>query len=151
MLEIAKTEDFEAELTNILEQSCQAEGWKYAEVWVPDGRVLRCHASHYMASEQLAVFRNESEEFTFTAGSGLPGRVWMLETPEWIENVTLEPAIYYRSDIAKKVGLKAALGVPILAKGEVIAVLAFYRDEAQPPNESLIAECCDRIQSLIAP
>lgn len=124
-------------------------GWKYSEVWVPDGKLLRSHPSHYMASENLAEFRKESVSFTFSFGAGLPGRVWVLKQPEWIENVALEPAIYYRSHLAKKVGLKAGLGLPILASGEVIAVVAFYNDVAIPPNEDAIAEFTEQIKSLI--
>lgn len=146
---ITQANSFEAELTNMLEQICQAEGWKYGEVWIPDGDLLICHPAYYIASAQLADFRKESEKFTFALGAGLPGRVWLMANPEWIENVSLEPAIYYRAYAAAKVGLKAALGVPMLAQGEVAAVLVFYSDQALPPNESLIAECSAQIQSLL--
>nr|WP_275974352.1 GAF domain-containing protein [Argonema galeatum] len=139
----------QADLTNILKQICETSGWKYGEVWIPDSKLMRLHPAYYMVSEELADFRKESESFTFAAGAGLPGRVWMMQKPEWIENVELEPAIYYRSHLAKKAGLKAGLGVPILASGEVVAVVAFYNDVAIPPNEELIAEFNDRIQTLI--
>jgi GAF domain-containing protein len=144
------TDSFEADLTTILEQTCQAIGWQYGEVWIPDGDLLHCHPAHYLASPQLSLFREESEGFMFAAGAGLPGRVWLTQEPEWIDNVSLEPAIYYRAYIAKKVGLKAALGVPILASGAVLAVLIFYSDQAQPPTESLIATFSDQIRSLMA-
>jgi signal transduction protein with GAF and PtsI domain len=141
-----QTENFETQLTIILKELCESDGWKYGEVWIPDGKLLRCHPSYYMASEQLASFRRESETFTFTVGAGLPGRVWLLQQPEWIENVSLEPAIYYRSHLAKKVGLKAAVGVPILVSDAVVAVLILYNDEAKPPNEKLMVELSDRIK-----
>ncbi len=150
MLNITNTNGFDSELTAILEQTCQAEGWQYGEVWIPDGEMLISHSAHYIASPHLASFRKESEKFTFALGAGLPGRVWLMRTPEWIENVSLEPAIYYRAYEAQKVGLKAALGVPILAHGKVVAVLIFYREQAQPPNESLIVECSAKIQLLFS-
>lgn len=142
-------DNLQADLTNILKQICESTGWKYAEVWIPDSKLMRPHPAYYMVSEELADFRKESESFTFAAGAGLPGRVWMMQKPEWIENVELEPAIYYRSHLAKQAGLKAGLGVPILASGEVVAVVAFYNDVAIPPNEDVIAEFSDKIKSLI--
>lgn len=146
----ANTDNLEADLTLLLQQICQSANWKYGEVWIPDGKLLRSHPAYYIASEELAEFRKESETFTFTAGAGLPGRVWLMQQPEWIENVSIEPAIYYRSHLAKKVGLKAALGVPIVESGSAIAVLVFYNDKAEPPNENLIAEFSDRIKSLLS-
>ncbi len=149
-MDIAKTDTFEAALTISLQEICQAADWQYGEVWFPDGDLLRCHPAHYLASEQLAEFRKASVDYMFAPGAGLPGRVWILQEPEWIENVSLEPAIYYRSHLAKRVGLKAALGVPVLRRGEVLAVLVFYSEQAQPPDDRIIATFSDRIQSLMA-
>jgi signal transduction protein with GAF and PtsI domain len=138
-----------ANLTYILQEICLSMGWKYGEAWVPDGDVLRCHPAYYMASQEIASFRRESEDFTFRSGAGLPGRVWLLQEPEWIENVSEQPAIYYRSHIAKPVGLKAAVGVPIQEAGNVKMVLVFYSDRIQPPSETAIANLMAQIQSLL--
>lgn len=147
---MTQTDNFEATLTTVLRQICQAAGWKYGEIWIPDGDLLHCHPACYTASPQLALFRQESQNFTFAAGAGLPGRVWLTQEPEWIDDVSIEPAIYYRAYLAKQVGLKAALGVPVLADSEVVAVLIFYNDQADPPTESLIATFSDQIRPLIA-
>jgi GAF domain-containing protein len=144
-----KTDGLEAELRNILEQICQSAGWKYGEIWIPDGDHLQCHPAYYKADEELAEFRRGSEDFTFTPGSGLAGRVWLLRESEWIENVSIEPAIYYRSHLAKNVGLKAAIGVPILAEQEVVAVMILYSDKAEPPDDKAIAKACESIKHLI--
>jgi signal transduction protein with GAF and PtsI domain len=140
-----------ATLTNILKQICLSMGWKYGEAWFPEEDVLRCHEAYYMASPELATFRQESEAFTFAAGAGLPGRVWTLKEPEWIENVSEQPAIYYRSHIAKLMGLKAGVGVPILEGDQVTLILVFYSDQIQPANEDLIANLLKQIQLLIVP
>ncbi len=149
MLEI-KPDNSETELTQILKQICESAGWKYGEVWIPKNDLLQCHSAYYKAGDQYAEFRKESESFTFGLGAGLPGRVWLTQQSEWIENASLEPSIYYRSHLAKKVGLKAALGVPILESGSVVAVVVFYNDIAEHLNENPIAEFSDRIKSLIS-
>ena len=148
MLEI-QTDSSETELTLILKQICESASWKYGEVWVPKNDLLQSHQACYMADEKYAEFRKESETFTFGSGAGLPGRVWLTQQSEWIENASLEPSIYYRSHLAKKVGLKAALGVPIIESGSVVAVVVFYNDIAEHLDEKLIAEVSDRIKSLI--
>lgn len=147
---MTQTDTLEAALTQTLERICQDAGWQYGEVWTPDGDLLQCHPAHYIASSQLTSFRQESQDFTFAIGAGLPGRVWLTQEPEWIDDVSIEPAIYYRAYLAKKVGLKAALGVPILAEDEVVAVLIFYNDQAHPPTESLIATFSNLIRPLMA-
>lgn len=149
LLEI-KTDNSETELTQILKQICESTSWKYGEIWVPKNDMLQSHQAYYMADEKYAQFRKESETFTFGAGAGLPGRVWLTQQSESIENVSLEPSIYYRSHLAKKVGLKAALGVPILESGSVVAVVVFYNDIAEHLSENPIAEFSDRIKSLIS-
>lgn len=147
---MTQANSFEATLITTLEQICQEAGWKYGEIWIPDGDLLHCDSAHYIASPQLAVFRQDSQNFTFALGAGLPGRVWLTQEPEWIDDVSIEPAIYYRAYLAKKVGLKAALGVPILAENEVVAVLILYNDQAHPPTESLVATFSDQIRPLMA-
>lgn len=149
MLEI-NPDNSETELTLIIKQICESAGCKYGEVWVPEYDLLRCHPAYYQAGEQYAEFRKESETFTFAAGAGLPGRVWLTQQSESIENVSLEPSIYYRSHLAKKVGLKAALGVPIIESGSVVAVLAFYNDITEHLDEKPIAEVSDRIKYLLS-
>lgn len=146
---MTKTDSFELALTSSLQQICQSIGWQYGEVWFPDEELLRCHPAHYLASPQLTSFRRESEAFTFAAGAGLPGRVWLMRESEWIDNVSIEPAIYYRAYLAKKAGLKAALGVPILVRGEVLAILVFYSNQAQPPTKKVTDAFSEQVQSLM--
>ncbi|HAZ48511.1 MAG TPA: hypothetical protein DDW76_08665 [Cyanobacteria bacterium UBA11369] len=149
LLEI-KPDNSETELTQILKQICESASWKYGEIWVPKNDLLQCHPAFYMADDKYAEFRQESETFTFGVGAGLPGRVWLTQQSEWIENASLEPSIYYRSHLAKKAGLKAALGVPIIESGSVVAVVVFYNDIAEHIDEKQIGEMSDRIKSLIS-
>jgi GAF domain-containing protein len=138
------------DLSLILAEICQSYGWIYGEAWIPQGKLLICHPAYYMGLPHLAEFRKEVEKFTFTAGAGLAGRVWLMQQPEWIEDVSIEPAIYYRAHLAKKAGLKAALGVPIVKSGNVEAVLIFHNDAVEAISENAIAQVCDRIKYLLS-
>ncbi|MDP8965695.1 MAG: HAMP domain-containing histidine kinase, partial [Cyanobacteriota bacterium] len=93
----------------------------------------------YTKSDGLERFRSASTTLTFAPGMGLPGRVWLSKQPEWRRDVSAESnEVYLRSQLAKEVGLKAGLGIPILTTDGVLAVLVFYMFESQDQDERLI-------------
>ena len=61
----------------------------------------------------------------------------MSKQPAWIEDVTLD-GNFPRNKAAAKAGLKAAVGIPILSGGEVIAVIEFFVHEARAEDERLV-------------
>ena len=69
---------------------------------------------------------------------GLIGRVWSSKQPEWIPDVSVNPGLFYRSQAAREAGLKAALGLPILAAGQVIVILVFFMFESRKEDKRLI-------------
>src|SRR5207248_11121342 len=77
------------------------------------------------------------EKTHFIAGAGLPGRVWKSKQPAWIEDVTRD-ANFPRNKAAAKVGLKAAVAIPILVGDEVIAVIEFFVHESRREDERLV-------------
>ncbi len=104
-------------------------GWDYGEAWVPgsDGKILEGSPAWYSSADSLEKFRRLSEEVTFPPNTGLPGRVWSSRKPEWFPDVSAEPEqIFLRASIALEAGLKAGYGVPIIANGQVLAVLVFF-------------------------
>ena len=114
---ISEAQDFHSALKLVLYKVCEATGWSYGEAWVPEpgGTVLGCSPAWY-GSADLEQFRSCGEELEIPLGIGLPGRVWLSQQSEWIHNVSLQPDTeFLRSQKAAAVGLKAALGVPILA------------------------------------
>jgi signal transduction histidine kinase len=85
----------------------------------------------------LEPFRQASEAATFLPGVGLPGRVWSLKQPVWIQDVTVDPN-FPRVQVAGALGLKAALGIPILSGDEVLAVLEFFMREPHREDARLV-------------
>ncbi|WP_267643210.1 PAS domain S-box protein [Haloarchaeobius amylolyticus] len=137
---ILQAEDFESGLEVALESVGESMNWTYGEVWVPaeDGDQLACLPEQYVATEDAAAFAETAESHTFEKGAGLPGRVWETGEPEWIADVTDDTAGFGRSKEANAAGLHAALGVPITAGEEVVAVLVFLLPEARAMNERMV-------------
>jgi hypothetical protein len=136
-------------LTRILQQVCQATEWEYGEVWLPksDSLVLELGAAWYIndqldSDRQLAweQFRDCSEKFVLRIGEGLPGRVWVSQTTEWIVDVSAQTESYFlRNQIALAFGARASFGIPINTK-DVQAIVVFFKGEAQNQNSQLMAE-----------
>ena len=141
---IFESQDFETALGVAVQKVCVVTGWDLGEAWVPhpDDSILECRTWHNPQSG-LEEFTKASEEFKFTPGFGLPGRVWDSKQPEWRRDVSMEPShIYPRCKLAGEFGLKAALGIPIVVEDNVLAILVFYMFEAHEQDEQLIELIC---------
>lgn len=138
-IDIAAAPDLPAALEVVLRRVCEATGWALGQAWLPneEGTALSCCPAWFAAATNLENFRAGTKDFVFTAGVGLPGRVWALGEPVWIADVT-QDTNFPRAEFARKSGLKAGLGVPIRSGDEVIAVLEFYLRETRDEDERLV-------------
>jgi PAS domain S-box-containing protein len=133
-----------------LETICAYTEWTYGEVWRPttDCEELTFTAGHAddPASE---LFLAESEDKTFVADEGLPGRVYQSGTSEWIPDVSqVGPEVFQRTNLATEIGLRAAFGAPVVADGQVVAVLTFFLREYRDSDDRLAAHVTDIARSL---
>ncbi|MBR8838976.1 MAG: diguanylate cyclase [Stigonema ocellatum SAG 48.90 = DSM 106950] len=138
---ISSCDDFHSALEITLRQVCQMIGWDFGEAWIPndEGTILECGQGWYATEASLEKFRHASEKLTFPPGIGFLGQIWLTKQPKWIEDVSLEQYQgFLRYDIALDVGLKAALGVPIVLNDHVLAVLVFFKKEKLKPVQRLI-------------
>jgi two-component system, cell cycle response regulator len=122
--------DVDSALEGILAKVCQTIGWDCGEAWIPNGEgtALQCSRGWYASNASLSEFCQQSETLTFAPNVGLPGRVWSSKKPEWIEDISEgDERIYLRGKIDTAIGLKAALGVPIISDEQVLAVLVFFQ------------------------
>ncbi|HYJ06490.1 MAG TPA: GAF domain-containing protein [Chthoniobacterales bacterium] len=138
-MEVAAAGDLSSALEVVLRRVCEKTGWALGQAWVPnqDRTALDCGPGWFCGNTDLKRFRAASEEAHFIPGVGLPGRVWKSKRPAWIEDVTLD-GNFPRNKAAGKVGLKAAVGIPILSGDEVIAVIEFFVQEARAQDERLV-------------
>ncbi len=138
---ITEAPDFNAALQVTLYQVCEATGWNYGEVWiqVPDRSAMQLSPIWYGKIESLKLFRQLSQAYTLPIDNSLPGRVWLTQQPEWIPDVShLSRHEFARAPIAEEAGLKAGFGVPIVANGEVLAVLSFFMLAARPEDHQQV-------------
>ncbi|HEV2842790.1 MAG TPA: GAF domain-containing protein [Chthoniobacterales bacterium] len=138
-MEVAAAGDLSSALEVVLRRVCEKTGWALGQAWVPkqDGTVLECGPAWLSGEAGLEQFRIASEKSSFLPGVGLPGRVWQSKQPAWIQDVTID-GNFPRNRAAAKVGLKAAVGIPILSGDEVLAVIEFFVQEARGEDERLV-------------
>jgi GAF domain len=105
------------ELQQALQEVCQQAGWSYGEAWspCPDG-TLQLLPAWYGADPGLASFRRPTEALRFMPRVGLPGRVLRCRQAVFVAEVASDPA-FCRPSAARKAGLVAGIGVPVLAGG----------------------------------
>jgi PAS domain S-box-containing protein len=138
-LAIAGATTFERALQVVLSRVCEMTGWATGEAWLPDrdGSRLGRGAVAEGSDERLRRFHEASESYAFAPGEGLPGRVWQSRRAEWLKDVSTSPH-FLRAGLAVECGLKAAVVVPAIADGEVVAVLCFYHYEVRTEDAALV-------------
>lgn len=137
---LAESHSWDAAGTAVLKSVCQELGWPLGQRWQVD------HADrtiHWADSWQAPVlessdFLQASRELAFARGESLPGRVWAEGQPVWISDIGSIP--HFRLAVAAgQLGLRSALGLPILIKGEVVEVLTFFSQPVLHPDDELLA------------
>ena len=138
---ITRASNFPEAISITLRQVCETVGWNYGEAWIPDeqNKILKLSPSYYISSEKLICFREASQQFSFSPKIGIPGRVWTTKKFEWVKDVTQQQSkLFLRNELAYKIGLKTALGVPIIANEEVIAVFVFFDFTVRNENQGTV-------------
>ena len=138
IMEVAAAADLTASLGIVVRRVCERTGWAIGQAWVvrSDGDCLECSPAWFSVAAGLERFRAVSESTRFLPGEGLPGRVWESGQPAWIRDVTSDPN-FPRAAVAREVGLRAALGIPIVAADQVVAVIEFFVQEPRREDDRL--------------
>ena len=131
---------FEQAAPRILEAICNDLGWEHGAFWTVDQEadVLKCANLWSPRSGSFPEFDAMSRRTTFARGVGLPGRVWASRHPAWIADVVRDTN-FPRAPVAAREGLHAAIGFPILLRGEVLGVMEFFSREIRPPDDELLS------------
>ena len=137
-LTIGAAEDLRSALTLALRDVCQVTGWAVGEVWLPgdEGRLLRGPAWS-LGTPELEGFHSASEATTFDFGRGLPGRAWTSRRPVWTRDVTAEPE-FSRVALARQVGLRSGMFIPVLAGESPVAVISFFHFDVREEDARLV-------------
>lgn len=133
-LDVGQAESFEAALITVLRTVCVSTGWEAGEVWLPSPEGLRQRGS-WTATGQARTFLVAGAAMVLPPGLDLPGRVWTSRTPE--QEGRARPGAR-RAELAEVCGLGASVGIPVVARDEVVAVVVFYLSEGTHVEERLI-------------
>jgi PAS domain S-box-containing protein len=114
-------------------------GWELAAVWEtgPDDELLRCLRTWHAGAGAAPEFEAISGRIALAPGEGLPGRVLVSGEPVWMVDA---PAAgnFPRADVARRDGLHAAFGFPLLSPKGVVGVMEFFARELREPDERLL-------------
>jgi len=147
---IGEAETLQQGFETTLQSICSYTEWSYGEVWQPshEGEELTFVVG-YTEDPDCEPFHEASKSVTFRPGHGLPGRVYDSGSSEWIADVSQEPAkVFHRTDIAAEMNIHAAFGAPVMADGDVVAVLVFFLRDPRDHDEVLITDVTDVANSL---
>ncbi|MFC5971887.1 PAS domain S-box protein [Halomarina salina] len=137
--QILKADSFHEGLRIAVDAIGEAMDWRYGEAWVcPDGEHLERVPDPYVTSPETETFAEATDDVTFHLNEGSVGRVWQSGESEWLTDVATDDAPFFRSAAATEAGLHAALGVPIVSDGTVVAVMVFLLAEPREPDETMV-------------
>lgn len=130
-LSVAESQDFDAAIAVALQKICQITGWDYGEAWMPNAEsgIVECSPAWYSLSNPLEAFHKLREQQTFPLNSNF-GQIWSIQPVKWLPGNLAEPVdSIIDPATAIKTGFQAGLSVPILASGQILAVLVFFMFE----------------------
>ena len=148
--QIAGAPDFDTALQTVLMVMCTNTDLVLGEAWIPDadGEVMKMGATYtpYPENRELQRYVESSQDYKFVPGEGLVGSIWLSQTIDWKNNLQLlSEEAFTRVGLVKAANLQAALGLPIIAEGRVLAVLVFY-----VPNSYLQEDRMVELASAVA-
>jgi signal transduction histidine kinase/CheY-like chemotaxis protein len=127
-------------MPRILQTVCESLDWVVGAHWTidPDQDMLRCTETWVSLPAQTPDLVEVNRRMSFARGVGLPGRVWALGKPAWIEDVVGDPN-FPRAPYAAKDGLHGAFAFPIIGACGFLGVMEFFCRETRQPDEGLLA------------
>jgi len=124
-----------------IDQICAFTGWPIGHVYQVERRrgeiLVSSDIWHLDDPTRFQTFKEVSDRITFTAGIGMPGRVMECGAPVWIRDLSVDPN-FPRGKLAENHGVKAGFAFPVLVGKKVVAVLEFFAEEVQAPDEALL-------------
>ena len=92
----------------------------------------------WTARDGLDDFFADSRSRVFSSNEGLPGIVWSTRRVAWYADLTDERR-YWRAAAAARAGLHTAIGIPLVARGEIVGVAELLSVNALQPDPELVA------------
>mgnify|MGYP001608193263 CR=1 FL=1 len=136
---VASSRDPREAAARILEGICQALDWQVAAYWEMETgtRLLSCTVFWRSPSSSSQDFEAATCRATLPAGIDLPGRVWQMRRPEWVEDVAKDSR-FARAKAAAQDGLHGAFAVPVVLGDEVRGVLEFFSNRVEKADAKML-------------
>lgn len=138
---LSEAETLEKAAREILRAFCENIGWQIGGFWQLDraaGRLNSVFIWQQPEADSSAEFAEKSRAMIFKKSEGLPGRVWASGQPVWVRDISRAPSLP-RARLAKACGIRAGLGFPILANGEIVGVIEFFNQKVIEPQKALLS------------
>lgn len=124
-----------------IDRICDYTGWPVGHVYSfspgPKAELNSSRIWHFENPAQFENFRQVTEGTPLAIGTGLPGRIAKSGKSAWIPDIN-EDTNFPRKKLAIDLGVKGAFGFPVLAQGEVVAVLEFFSSNIEEPDQELL-------------
>jgi ankyrin repeat protein len=155
--QLQSVHDFTSSLQKAISLLCDRGNWIYGAALIPDkeGKIHSSNAWYGSAEfvNDLATYRKISEIpslLDVEKGKGLAGRVFRSKEPEWVEDSSVNGySDFFNKEIAKEIGFKAALAVPVVYDNKPLAILLFRTLEPKTRDEEEIKYYSDVANRLI--
>ena len=135
-LAINDAPDIDSALAIVLRRVCKEVDWALGEVWTlsDDRQTLQVSPAWYSRRPALDRFHQAATDFHYAPGVGSIGAVWQRREALWLPDITIENLP--RSALARAMGVRASLVVPVFAGDAIAAVLAFYSEERREQDDT---------------
>ena len=114
---------------------CQFLGWQIGNVFRIDpgkGALIPTRAAFLSDPMKFADFRRRTNESSFRKGIGLPGYVWHLGEPLWIEEIDADTP-FEKPKVSGRADVISAFAFPVFIRDEVVAVIEMYSEKRSVP------------------
>jgi signal transduction histidine kinase len=127
-------------LHRVVRQLCDSQGWQIGYVYLPDaklaGSVMPIVSS--FGDERFRPFHTVSVRRHEAGEASLAGRVFADGVPRVANGQQeIQALLSTRREVAREVGLQAALALPVRFGEEVIAVLELFSDRPHAPSHDV--------------
>jgi PAS domain S-box-containing protein len=135
---LAESQNLPEACDGILRVLCESLNFDLAEIWQIDASANRLlHVQSWcVPSRKHLEFQALSQSTQFRCGEGLPGRVWQLRVPQWIEDVTASD-YFTRIPAATAAGIRGAFAIPLGLFQGIFGVMAFFSHEKKIMDDEL--------------
>lgn len=136
---VAESNKIAIAIPQFLEAICLGLQWEVGEFWSIEQEtgVLRLVNTWHLPLPELSEFGAIAEQLFFSEGIGLPGWVWEIGKPIWIENLGKETN-FLRTVIADRAGLQSGVGIPIFCEGKILGIMTLFNRKIQKCDRDLV-------------